>query len=154
MVHVCQVAIALILLVLSLYAQDGLGATLRPTQITRNGSNSTTSPTTVSPSCSDQNVSLSIEASDEARNYLAGLLAKDTIRVIFIYFDLLVGNQLSPSWLVSERREDSNRRSSTASMGVDQWWTRRRRGHWISFVCSCVLDAPNQLPKNILAGNP
>ena len=53
---------------------------------------STVVPSSVPPSCRGENVSLRVEASDEAKRDLSGWLAKDTIRLIFIYFDLVVGN--------------------------------------------------------------
>ena len=58
----------------------------------RKFSDSSISSETVSPLCSGENVSLRVEASDEARKDLSGWLAKDTTRLVFIYFDLVVGN--------------------------------------------------------------
>ena len=52
----------------------------------------TTSPVTASPLCPGKQDLLHVEASDEARKALVGWLAKDTARLIFIYFDLVVGN--------------------------------------------------------------
>ena len=44
------------------------------------------------PACPGKDKLLHVEASDRARKALTGWLAKDTIRLIFIYFDLVVGN--------------------------------------------------------------
>ena len=52
----------------------------------------TTSPVTASPLCPGEQDLLHVEASDEARKALVGWLAKDTARLTFIYFDLVVGN--------------------------------------------------------------
>ena len=41
---------------------------------------------------SGERVLLRVEASDEARKDLSGWLAKDTTRLVFVYFDLLVDN--------------------------------------------------------------
>ena len=46
----------------------------------------------IPPSCPGKENLLHIEASDKARKALTGWLGKDTIRLIFIYFDLVVGN--------------------------------------------------------------
>ena len=57
-------------------------------------SNSTTTSTNASKfqACTGNNVSLVVDASSEAREDLLVWLAKDTVRVVFIYFDLVVGS--------------------------------------------------------------
>ena len=57
-------------------------------------SNSTTTSTNASkfPACTGNNVSLVVDASSEAREDLLVWLAKDTMRVVLIYFDLVVGS--------------------------------------------------------------
>ena len=52
----------------------------------------TSPPMTVSPLCPASQDYLRIEASDNARQALSGWLARDTARLVFIYFDLVVGN--------------------------------------------------------------
>ena len=53
---------------------------------------SDTLPMKIWSSCSRQNVSLRVEASEEARKDLSGWLAKDTTLLVFIYFDLVVSS--------------------------------------------------------------
>ena len=54
--------------------------------------NATNSPVTVSPACQQGNVSLRVEASDETKAVLSEWLVKDSAKLIFIYFDLVVDN--------------------------------------------------------------
>ena len=52
----------------------------------------TNSAVAASPACQQGNVSLRVEASDETKAVLSEWLVKDSAKLIFIYFDLVVGN--------------------------------------------------------------
>ena len=85
-----------IILVAVLFCMHGVGAASGPTDVLPAGrldnSPSGTQSEILLPSCSIQNVSLRVEASDKARKDLSGWLAKDTTRLVFIYFDLVLEN--------------------------------------------------------------
>ena len=90
------VAIALLLSVVQLCVCDGSASFIGQNNLLaadqQNMTTPTTSPVTASPLCPGKQDLLQVEASDEARKALVGWLAKDTARLIFIYFDLVVGN--------------------------------------------------------------
>ena len=90
------VAIALLLSVVQLSVCDGSASSIGQNDLLdadqQNMTTPTTSPVTASPLCPGKQDLLHVEASDEARKALVGWLAKDTARLIFIYFDLVVGN--------------------------------------------------------------
>ena len=96
----CRVAItaSALLAYLSFSARGEVGAATGPTTnahalITGDENvSSTSAPLSFLPSCRGENVSLRVEASDEARKNLSGWLAKGKTRLIFFYFDLVVGN--------------------------------------------------------------
>ena len=90
------VAIALLLSVVQLCVCDGSASSIGQNNLLdagqQNMTTPTTSPVTASPLCPGKQDLLHVEASHEARKALVGWLAKDTARLIFIYFDLVVGN--------------------------------------------------------------
>ena len=83
-------------LVAVFFCMQGVRAATGPTNMLHAShediSLSVTQSETFLQSRSIQNVSLRVEASDKARKDLSGWLAKDTTRLVFIYFDLVVGN--------------------------------------------------------------
>ena len=90
------VAIALILSAVLVCVQDGSASSIGQNNLLdadqQNMTTPTTSPVTASPLYPSKQDLLHVEASDEARKALLGWLAKGTARLIFIYFDLVVGN--------------------------------------------------------------
>ena len=96
MTHRRDIMIILILSAVLVCVHDGSASSIGQNNLLdadqQNMTTPTTSPVTASPLCPGKQDLIHVEASDEARKALVGWLAKDTGRLIFIYFDLVVGS--------------------------------------------------------------
>ena len=88
----CVATLSAVLLCVQVGSASSIGQNNLLDADQQNMTTPTTSPVNASPLCPGKQDLLHVEASDEARKALVGWLAKDTARLIFIYFDLVVGN--------------------------------------------------------------
>ena len=89
--------VVFVLLAMDVCMHGGTASSIGESGVFDGNKQTETKPTspqmTVSPLCPANQDYLRIEASDNARKALTGWLARDTARLVFIYFDLVVGNR-------------------------------------------------------------